>query len=486
MIENARCTEDKIIKLHSYNDNLVFLKNKNIIFDEDRLIHSYLVTLETFYKIIPWMIGKSDYYWKYKKNGSPFLVKDLQSKNPIAVNFSDIINHFQGNKILGFSPFLDDERVNFCAIDFDAHTSDKLTEQQNQQLINEAQDESKKVYNYLHSLNLPVILNSSGSNGRHIRLLCIGAKAKDMRIFLKYILEKMLGDKDKHEIFPKQDNLNTTRLYGNQIKGFLGKHQKKNSWSYIIVNDNMLNFKESVEYVCKIIDNFSSYSDITIPKEDYERIKKEDEKIFTHISMLNNNELNYSNDGEVPNYCDVVENVLVKYCLPSCGKYTRHHCLDPNIASYSINHIHIKEKYAIIQNRIDNNGKLLKTAFDNWSNYWNGVPKFKCEQILGYLKYHAKKDKHCKEALNRCVRCEHFLKYLETKEDSKGWAIQLSIISLAGKYKFTKCPRCNYPFVFIDKLGYFKCSNINCKVEGKIKDFVRLLLKNKIAGVNEK
>ena len=176
--------------------------------------------------ITKFILGRSDFYWEYSKKGVPFLIKDLEKK-PKKLSEEKLQEHFDGKTTLGFSPFIDNERVMFCGLDFDAHTSKELSAEENQALVIEAQEDSEKVYDYLQSLNFPVILNSSGSEGRHVRITCEGEKAKDVRIFLKYILGKVLGDEDKHEIFPKQDNLCEERPFGNQMTGMLGIHPQE-------------------------------------------------------------------------------------------------------------------------------------------------------------------------------------------------------------------------------------------------------------------
>ena len=421
------------------------------------------------------ILGRADFYWEYNKKGICFLKKE--NKKAKRLSEKKLLGHFEGKVTLGFSPFIDNERVMFCGLDFDAHTSKELTEEQNNNLILEAKEDSEKVFEYLKSLNLPVVLNSSGSKGRHVRITCEGEKGKDARIFLKYILGKVLGDNDKHEIFPKQDLLCKERPFGNQMKGMLGIHPKYNKRANIISNGKILDLAESIKYIDNIINNLDKYSKIKTPTKDYKRLLEEVEKKIIRVDSLDKSNVNYSSQGNVPKYCAVMEEIICKYCLPSKGTHTRHACIDPNIASYGITHPKVKKEYAQKQ------GRVSDTAFRNWSKYWGDSPIFKCSQIIGYLKYHSKSENHCKDGLKKCLNCPTFKNFQIKEGRVKGWAISLNIRKIAEEQNMLKCPKCNSDFIFNELSGYYKCKY--CKTFGGLKSFALLCYKNKLEVKND-
>ena len=467
--------------LKSQNETLSRTSNETNETLETLPLPNLKINLQQLNKILYFIAGRTDYYWEYSKRGVPFLKKvNKEDKKGTPLTLNELLKHFIGTLTHGFSPFIDCERIIFGGLDFDAHTSNKLSDEENNKLIEEAQSDALKVYEFLKSLNLPVILNSSGSKGRHVRLCCPEAKAKDIRIFLKYVLKKVCNDSDKHEIFPKQDNLTDERPFGNQMKGMLGIHPKTKQRANVILNGTMLDLDDSINYICGIVDKLNTFSPIKMSEEDYIAIEQE-EKQKRIIEILNDSKIDFTSEGKVPLYCAFLEEIASKNPLPSGGKYNRHACLDPNVASYGIKHFSVKKNYAIQNERTINNG-ILNTAFDNWSKYWNGEPVFKCSQIIGYLKHYAKKDnnynKLCFEGLKKCVNCKQFKRFLEKKNTPKGWARSLIISEIAKKEELSKCPKCNNAFNFNDNKGMFYCKT--CKQGGGLKLFVKLcLLKNK-------
>lgn len=407
--------------------------------------------------------GRGDFYWEYL-NGNPI----CQHKQ---LTEQDIKDHLIGSKILGFSPFLDNEHVSFGAIDFDAHTSEELSKRRNDELVKIAQEESLNVYNFLKGMNLFVILNSSGSKGRHVRLVCPGMLARDTRIFLKWVLKQVTGDAEKHEVFPKQDNLNAVRPYGNQIKGLYAIHPKHKKRANIILNGNELDLFDGVEYVSKLFNSWNSFSPIQMPEKDYKDLLESQKKHIIQLKNINSSNLIFSNDGQVPQYCAVIERVLSRKVVPSSGKYNRHACLDPNIAAYGIKHPTARQDYQRVQSRHSN------TAFDNWSKYWDGEPVFKCKQVIAYLRHHAQVNDECDEGLSLCANCPHYQKLSANKKESYGFARDLIISQIAKNQGCVQCPKCKSEYQFEDKRGLFYCKT--CKYGGGLKKFAELIVKRK-------
>lgn len=406
---------------------------------------------EDLEKVLKFMCGRTDFYWEYFR-GVP---KMLKQKLPIY----KLKNHFEGENALGFSPFINNETIMFLGWDFDAHTNPELTEEENQELIKTAHKDSEKVFNYLKKLGLCVVLNSSGSQGRHIRLYCEGAKAKEMRVFGHYVLWKVLGQHDKHEVFPKQSDLNETRPYGNQMKGYLCVHPIKKQRANIIVDGKMLDFEESVKFIIKTINK--GMGSLNISEQDYKMIEglMENKPAFSFQHL----------DTQIPlHYCSFIEEVATKKVLPSKGKYSRHTCLDPNIQAYSYFSPEAKQKYAEVQ------GRHSDTAFRNWEHYWeDGNPRIKCGQIIGYLKNN-QDNINCALGLECCRQCKFFKEFMLRNVIPKGWANSINIKKMAERYGLLNCWVCDKLFEFNERLGWYSCS---CGNKGGLVKFSEKLIK---------
>lgn len=387
----------------------------------------------TIQNLMKFMCGRIDFYWEYL-NGVPFTQK--QELTPIKLK-----NHFEGGNALGFSPFIDNERIMFLGWDFDAHTSPELSEEENNNLIKQAQEDSLKVYEYLNRQGFRVILNSSGSKGRHVRLLCEGANAKAMRVYGHYVQWKVLGQHDKHEVFPKQDNLNETRPYGNQMKGLFCLHPKKKQWVYVIQDGEILDLENSIKAVIKELEK--PLVSCSVSESEFKRI----ENLMSPHPIKTNNEI-----VDTLHFCEFIEQIATKKVLPSKGKYTRHTCLDPNIQAYSYFSPEAKQKYAEVQ------GRHSDTAFRNWEHYWDdGKPKMKCAQIIGYLRNN-QDNINCALGLECCRQCKFFKEFILKHSEPKGWANSINIKRMAERYNFLNCWFCGKPIEFNERLGWYFCS----------------------------
>ncbi len=420
---------------------------------------------EVLHYVLPFMVAREDFYWEYSKKGVPYCKKETYG-------LSNLKDHFLGKTTLGFSPFIDNERIIFAAVDFDAHLSKDLTQEENNKLILEAKEDSEKVYTFLIKLKLPVIINSSGSEGRHVRVCCPGAKAEDMRIFMKWVLEQTLGDLDKHEIFPKQNKLEEGKPYGNQIKGFMGIHPKTKRRATIIKEGNVLDVQDSLKFLVELGQDSWNFEGLQMTEEDYDRIKDSD-KAIKYIKKAKENKLKgYVVDDSVPKNCPFIEEVAAMEVLPSAGKYNRHACIDPNIASYGIEHPATQEKYAYSQ------GRSSSTAFDNWSKYWGDHPVFSCVQIIAYLEHNSKNNEVAKKGLKKCLACPNHKAFMLKNFKPKGWGKFLNIKKIAEQKEILNCPQCSNELIFYEDKSLFKCNS--CKCVGGIRKLLKMkILENK-------
>ena len=414
------------------------------------------ITNKELQHLMKFMAGRTDFYWEYQ-NGVPFMVK-----NELTPEKLDI--HFIGGNALGFSPFIDNKRIMFIGFDFDAHTSEDLTQEENEQLIKTAQEDAAKVFNFFKYRNMKAVLNSSGSSGRHVRLYCEGANAKDMRVYAHYVLDKVLGDCHKHEIFPKQDELNEDKKYGNQMKGYLCVHPKHKKRANIMAGDKVLDLRQSINVIQMTLDKENA--PISFSEKDYNETVKKMNKTYT--TKFDSSKFANIQKNTTLKKCNFIEEVATKYVLPSKNKYARHTCIDPNIQAYSYYHPEAKIKYAEVQ------GRHSDTAFRNWEKYWeNGeVPGIKCQQIISYLKEH-KDNNTCKLGLDACKRCPVFKMFNEAKNEPHGLANIYSITAIANKYNFKQCPKCKNNFKLNEQKGLYYCKA--CEYGGNLIKFIQLI-----------
>ncbi len=335
-------------------------------------------------------LGKLDNYWVYNKKGTPYQTKENLTDNIIQ-------EHIRGKIILGSSPFIDDIYVQYGLIDVDAHLEDNMTEGQKKKVVKDAEEDSKKLNTYFVKNNYPVYVNASGGDiGKHIRLYGQKILAKDMRAFLYKVCLEVLGHR-KHEVFPKQNDLNKDRLYGNQAKVLLGVHPKSGKRTDLIVDGKQLDILKSLKFLNNLFNNFNSYKKIEVTEEDYKLVESVD---VADISGL---------DTDVPEYCGFIEKVASKKLLTS-GEKQKHPNVDPNIAAYTHGRKdkqEVREGYMKAQSR-------NHTALDNWKHKWlEGKPQFSCGQIISYLINRKDDDDNCAEGLEVCRNCPKYKKYLD-------------------------------------------------------------------------
>jgi len=353
-------------------------------------------------------VATRKYYWLYIK--SPF----LQKKNDIPMPLSDelIKKHFLGEEyrghtaVLGLSPFTDNKNVLHGLIDFDVHKptdkakelklkelndekkyqewEDKFLEEQRKQI----KDDIPKIKKELQKLGYLHFVNSSGSEGRHLRVYSNKpTNAKIMRYFLLDLQERILGEV-RHEVFPKQDELNEETPFGNQSKGVLAIHPKTKGLSGIIINDKVLDRDKSLQFIYEFSKKIPKAKEIKfkISPELEQHYKK---KKYTE------EELKQLDFRGIPYYCGGFEEVACKQILPS-GKATRHDYLDGNAYQYLNDKPELFKSYCEIQGRDH-------TAF-NKAEDW----KFNCLTIHKYLRENT--GEGIEKWKKLCQHCPHYNK----------------------------------------------------------------------------
>lgn len=71
--------------------------------------------------------------------------------------------------------------------------------------------------------------------------------------------------------------------------------------------------------------------------------------------------------------------------------------------------------------------------------------------------------------------------YFLNKKEPQGWANSISIKKLAKKYNLEVCPYCDCKLNFIERLGWWSCSN--CNLKGGLNKFAALILNKSNGGL---
>jgi len=326
-------------------------------------------------------VGRSDFYWKYTNN-VPFLYK-YQGKN-IILKDSEIELILMSRNTLGLSPFVDNHKVLYGAVDIDAHTSSKDTykDKLNKHAI--ANRKRNKYIEYLKAGHYTFMVNSSGSNGGwHIRIYPPQPmSAIAMREFVGKMQRDLFGD-IVDELYPKQDELTEVTPYGNQLKAPLSLHQKHNKFAtiYDVENDKVMSFEDSTIFLLDFIEEIPNAK---MPFVD-----------ITHRRMTKATNLDNTN-MVTPQHCRVIEEFATKYEFPT-GGLIRHHYIDPNVAVYVKEHPNIELPYLKAQGK-------PRHALSSWKRKHNS---FLCWQIQLFLKHYENSSPLMKKCLRTCKFCPY-------------------------------------------------------------------------------
>jgi len=336
--------------------------------------------LEAFKKLcVP---NHKSHYWKYE-NGIPFMQKDKQTKKVLLLNDNLIQQHIDGKITLGWTPFINDSNVLYGVIDFDVHAKTEEKKKSEKEKVNL---DLEKIKAELNKRGITFIINSSGSDGKHLRVYGDeeGTDGKVMQYLLKEVQQNALGSV-VHEIYPKQHKLSDTEEgFGSQTKAVLGKHPKTGMYATLI-NDkgSITTQEESLKQLVEFAKLFKEFDPI-----DFE-VTKDIEKKYEKKSIEN------IEKQEVPKYCAGIELIASKEELPSSGEANRHSYLDGNVKVYceQNNKNNILKGYMKAQSH----GMTAFNGFEKW--------KYSCATIYKYLKNN--KGKGIEKWKEHCEKCIH-------------------------------------------------------------------------------
>lgn len=353
-------------------------------------------------------VATTKYYWEYTPK--PFLMK--RDNQPIELTDETIKQHIEGKKVLGLPPFVDNNNVLYGGLDIDCHkpTEAALKIQLDEfkgdvdklkiwsdDFVSESRkclkEDVPKLTNELDRLGYLYFLNSSGSEGIHLRVYSNSPlNGKVMRYFLLDLQERILGE-IRHEVFPKQNELNEETPFGNQMKAPLAIHPKTGNLAGIIKDSKILNRQESLDFFVGFWERISSTKKIEF--EVTEQIEHKFESKAVHYST---EEADIKNAAKLPSYCDGIETVACLLPLPS-GTYTRHQYLDGSAYAY------LKDKPELFKNYKKMQGRD-STAF-NSSDKWT----WDCRTIFKYLS--GNKGKGIELWKSKCKKCIYFQKNID-------------------------------------------------------------------------
>jgi hypothetical protein len=154
------------------------------------------------------------------------------------------------------------------------------------------------------------------------------------------------------------------------------------------------------------------------------------------------------------------------YCLSNkLPKGERHLVISRNMSLYIFNNPErnkLKQRYVEAQE-----GSPFE--LDGWLRsidaHQNEKYPFSCKQLIKY-----------QEENNIPFQCSNCSLYKKQQDEAepRGWACSISIVKMAEKHNLESCHICHSPFIFNDKLGWFKCSKCS-DVKGGLKEFARLI-----------
>jgi len=164
-------------------------------------------------------VHRKDVFSTQQKNGAYF-----PTKRPITVE--DIEKHIAGDTTIGVYCLEIDNTVKWACVDLDGD-KDKTPAENRRMLYPEA----NIVFNTFH--DFPRMLEFSGRKGFHIWVFFEPRVTADYAQRLVKARLNRVG-LNRHEVFPKQTELNESRLYGNLVKLPMAVHKKTGLRSEII------------------------------------------------------------------------------------------------------------------------------------------------------------------------------------------------------------------------------------------------------------
>ena len=165
-------------------------------------------------QIMKWFVHRTEVFATQQKSGAYF-----PTKRPITLE--DIKKHLKGEITIGVYCLKTDNTVKWACIDIDGDETN----------LKELKKEAIIIYDLFSDFNR--MLEFSGRKGYHIWVFFKQAiQAKFAQQLVKSRLNRV--GLNRHEVFPKQTELNEGRKYGNLVKLPLAKHKVSGKWSEIL------------------------------------------------------------------------------------------------------------------------------------------------------------------------------------------------------------------------------------------------------------
>ena len=170
-------------------------------------------------------VNRKDVFSTQQESGAYF-----PTKRPITIE--DIEKHIAGDITIGIYCLDIDNTVKWACIDIDGNK--ELSPEENKKLL---YPEATIIYNTFN--DFPRILEFSGRKGFHIWVFFKPRVTADYAQRLVKARLNRIG-LNRHEVFPKQTELNESRKYGNLVKLPCGVHKKTGLTSKIIKSMGLL------------------------------------------------------------------------------------------------------------------------------------------------------------------------------------------------------------------------------------------------------
>lgn len=173
----------------------------------------------TAQEILDLFIHRKDVFSTQQNSGAYF-----PTKRPITLN--DIEKHLAGEITIGTYCLDTDNTVKWACVDLDGDKT--LKPEENKRLL---YPEARVIYNTFH--DYPRILEFSGRKGFHVWIFFLPRVTADYAQRLVKARLNRIG-LNRHEVFPKQTELNENRKYGNLVKLPLALHKRTGLRSEIL------------------------------------------------------------------------------------------------------------------------------------------------------------------------------------------------------------------------------------------------------------
>jgi hypothetical protein len=183
---------------------------------------------------------KTQKFWKDKP-----IPAYLKVKTGITDRLVD--SHITGTYTIGAYQFNSDNKIKWICFDIDSHPPKDEVETENDIRLRDelAETNLNKMCNFLDNLNIPYLLEASGSP--HSYHIWVFVELVDGRIARQFALDIKKEVGIECEVFPKQDKIDKRSGYGNLVKVPLATHQITKLKSRILVKDEWVDTVKDME-----------------------------------------------------------------------------------------------------------------------------------------------------------------------------------------------------------------------------------------------